>query len=67
MNDNERLEEISKRIQSKSYLANAGADIQYLLELIGRLQKKVEVLSTHNLELTQEMENIKSDFGDAGR
>jgi hypothetical protein len=30
---------------------------------IEELEKKTEVLATHVMELTQEMENIKMDFG----
>jgi hypothetical protein len=67
MDDNERLEEISKRVETNTYLANAAADIRFLLELVEKLHKKTEILSQHNLELTQEMENIKADFGEGHR
>jgi cell division protein FtsB len=67
MDDNTRLEEIKKRVTTGGYLANAAADIEFLLEQLEKFHKKNEILAQHNLELTQEMENIKSDFGGGGR
>ena len=62
MIDSLRLLEIKNRIEAK--------DAAYLLGLleeqdkkIENLQKKNAVLSAHVLELTLEMENVKSDFG----
>ncbi len=60
MIDETRLAEIKKRLKS-----NADGDLQYLLEQVETLQKKNEVLAQHVLELTQEMENTKSDFGNS--
>jgi hypothetical protein len=71
MIDENRLTEIRKRLESNAYFinplsdSNAAKDIEYLLGVVDTLQKKNEVLSQHNLELTQEMENIKSDFGNS--
>lgn len=67
MDDNERISEIKKRLEQNGYLANAAADMTFLLEQLERAQKKNDVLSQHNLELSQEMENIKADFGDGSR
>lgn len=64
MNDVDRLEEIRKRLAGNGYLANAAADMSFLLEQLEKLRKKNEVLLQQNLELTQEMENVKDDFGD---
>jgi cell division protein FtsB len=42
---------------------NVVDDMKYLLDQVEKLQKKNDVLSQHNMELTQEMENVRSDFG----
>jgi hypothetical protein len=76
MNETERIEEITQRLASNAYFvhplsdANVRDDIGYLVGLIGeknakieQLEKKNAVIAQHNLELAQEMENIKSDFG----
>jgi hypothetical protein len=63
MNDIDRLEEIRKRVNANEYLANAVADLGFLLELVDKLRMKNELLNQRNLELIQEMENIRADFG----
>lgn len=69
MIDPNRVAEIKTRLTGNAYFinplsdANAAKDIAYLLGLLEELQKKNEVLAQQNLELTQEMENTKSDFG----
>lgn len=69
MIDNNRLADIKKRMETNATFINplndshAANDIGYLLDLVEQLQKKNEVLSQRTVELTQMMENIKSDFG----
>ncbi len=76
MLDNDRVPDIKHRLETNAYFVNPHSDahvaddMRYLLELVEEqkkkmetLQKKNEVLSAHVLELTQEMENVKSDFG----
>lgn len=69
MTENNRLKEIKERLASNAYFLNPHADasvrddIAYLLSLIDELEKKSKALSQHAMELTQEMENIRSDFG----
>lgn len=43
--------------------AKSRADMEFLLATIEQLEKKNEVLSAHVMELTQEMENVRTDFG----
>lgn len=66
MDELERLAEIKKKSKDPSM----AEDIHYLIGLVEEknkklqdLEKKNNVLSTHVLELTQEMENTKADFG----
>jgi molecular chaperone GrpE (heat shock protein) len=59
MNDAERLE----LIRQKSATELSSDDIQFLLNRISELEKKNAVLSRHVLELTEEMENVRMDFG----
>lgn len=72
----ERIAEVRRRLSSNEYFlhplsdANTRDDISYLLELlvekdrkIAQMEKKNQVLSTQVLELTQEIENVRSDFG----
>jgi hypothetical protein len=42
-------------------------DIDFLMAVIAELQKKNAVLSRHVLELTEEMENVRMDFGGGSR
>jgi hypothetical protein len=73
--DTDRIAAIRKRLSENSYFlnphsdANAREDLSFLLSLmeqkdllIAKLEKKGTVLSQQVLELTQEMENIRSDF-----
>ena len=59
MNDAERLESI----RNKSAAERSAEDAAFLLLRIAELEKKNAVLSRHVLELTEEMENVKMDFG----
>lgn len=69
MTNENRLNDIKKRLEKNAYFvnphsdANVVDDMKYLLEQVEQLRKKNEVLSQHNMELTQEMENVRSDFG----
>ena len=76
MDQPSRLEIIKQRLSSNAYFvnplsdANVQDDIAHLVALleesrqkIAELERKNKVLSSHALELTQEMENIRSDFG----
>lgn len=80
MNEIERLAEIRRRLASNEYFlhplsdANTRDDISYLLEVVqerdkrvAQLEKKTQVLSTQVLELSQEIENVRSDFGGGQR
>ena len=74
MTDESLLHKIKERVDSDiAYLTNAKIqeDVRYLLSLleekskkIEHLQKKSDVLGNQVLELTQEIENVKRDFGD---
>lgn len=67
--DSDRLGEIKKRLAENAYFLNPHTDvnvrddIQFLLEMIARLEKKTNVLGQQVVELTTEIENVKSDFG----
>jgi len=73
--DIKRLGDIKKRLKENAYFlnphsdANAREDISFLLDLLekkdkllSQLEKKGTVLSQQVLELTQEIENVRSDF-----
>src|SRR5438105_1919037 len=73
--EQERLEEIKRRLQSNEYFihplsdANAQKDLATLLSLIEEKSRKIQdleaknkILTNHAMELSQEIENIKSDF-----
>lgn len=73
--DQKRLADIRQRLKENAYFvnphsdANVQTDVAYLLALIekqgqdiARLEKKGTVLSQQVLELTQEIENVRSDF-----
>jgi len=77
MTDN-RIEEIKKRLEGNAYFvnphsdANVAVDMRFLLGLlderdkkIAGLEKKNEVLTHQLMELTTEIENVKSDFGNS--
>jgi hypothetical protein len=57
MDDSERLESIRKNPTPTR------DDIDFLLAYIDRQTKKNAILSRHVLELTEEMENVRMDFG----
>lgn len=72
----DRVSEIKARLESNAYFINPHSDvhvaddIRYLLNLLAekdlkleQFQKKNDVLSQHVMELTQEIENVRSDFG----
>ena len=62
MYDQERLERIRQAVASGA--AGVGADdAGFLMSVISALEKKSAVLSHHVLELTEELENVKMDFG----
>lgn len=61
MTNADRLNEIKKRLASAQ--TPRPDDVSFLLSMIEDLEKKNKVLSAHVLELTQEIENTKSDFG----
>jgi hypothetical protein len=76
MKNSDRLAEIKQRLDTNAYFINPHADVDVAQDLrhlidviaeqdakIAQLQKKNDVLAQHALELTQEMENIRSDFG----
>ena len=68
MTDAERLESIRKNLSGAAAGPSAGNgvtrdDIDFLMAVIAELQKKNAVLSRHVLELTEEMENVRMDFG----
>lgn len=69
MNSNDRVEEIRKRLAENAYFLNPHSDVNvrediaYLLKLIEDLTKKNKILSDHAADLTQEIENVRSDFG----
>lgn len=71
-----RVAAIQKRLDANDYFlnplsdANAREDIAFLLALVGQLEDKLQkakrkndVLSQQVLELTQEIDNVKGDFG----
>ncbi len=76
MDTDNRLQDIKQRLAENAYFinphsdANVKEDLAYLLTLLEEQQKKMEslekknrVLSDHVAELTQEIENVRSDFG----
>jgi hypothetical protein len=80
MNESEHVALIKKRLAENAYFVNPHSDaivsddISFLLstiterdEKISKLQKKNDVLANQVVELTTEMENVKSDFGTPGR
>ena len=80
MDDDNRLKDIRRRIEETSGTGgveggkNAREDIIFLLDLLKKttdltekLKKKNDILSRQNLELTQEIENVKGDFGESVR
>ena len=58
MNQNDKIDLIKLRLKN-----NSDEDVRALLALVEQLEKKNELLSQHVMELTQEMENVKADFG----
>lgn len=76
MEEKERIAQIESRLKNNDYFINPHSnfnvkyDLVYLLTLIQEkdkkidfLEKKVDVVSTQMMELSQEIENVKSDFG----
>ena len=58
MNQNDKTDLIKLRLKNSS-----DEDVRALVALVEQLEKKNELLSQHVMELTQEMENVKADFG----
>lgn len=74
MNDSERLDSIRRKFGSSGAAGLESDDVEFLLSLAERqaaktaeLEKKNSVLSRHVLELTEEMENVRMDFGGGNR
>lgn len=73
MFDQERLTLIEKRLAANDYFVNPHADvnvqddIQYLLNLVRKKEENMKILAAQLMELTQEIENVKSDFGGNSR
>jgi hypothetical protein len=65
MNDNESLERIRKKLSSAQGITSEEAE--FLMKRISELEKKSSLLSQHVLELTEELENTKMDFGGGAR
>ena len=76
MNEDERIEKIKQRLSGNEYFihplsdASTKEDIEYLLNMVKKkddriafLDKKSEVLTQQIQELTTEIENVRSDFG----
>jgi len=63
--DKERLEMLRKKIGAAEEITRE--DAKFLLEIVAGLEKKNSVLSHHVLELTEELENVKMDFGGSSR
>jgi len=76
MDDNERIEQIKKRLAANEYFinphsdVNVRGDVEYLLHSSEKrtsaspsLKKKSALLSQQVQELVIEIENVKGDFG----
>ena len=70
LNDIRRIVEEDFQSFNKDQLRAFREDVRALVSLVDelakkivRLEKKNEILQNQNMELTQEMENIRSDFG----
>lgn len=69
MSTDNRINEIKMRLEKNDYFINPHSDVNvredlsFLLKKIEQLEKKNELLSEHVSDLTQEMENVKADFG----
>lgn len=55
-----RLEDIRRRFAASAEITRD--DAAYLLSRIEKLEEKNKALAQHALELTQEIENVKTDF-----
>ena len=62
MEEQQRIEQIAQALE-RGGLGITATDAGFLLSVIARLEKKSAVLSHHVLELTEELENVKMDFG----
>jgi hypothetical protein len=60
------LEAITERLNANNYI-DGREDIAFLLEAIHSRDRKLKVLAQQALELSQEIENVKSDFGGDAR
>lgn len=69
LDESNRIEEIKRKLEDKDDV-DLKKDLSWLLHALEeknktliRMKKKNEILHNQNLELTQEMEMIRSDFG----
>ena len=72
MNDNENLERIRKKLNAAQGITSEDAEFLFgtlsaQAARISELEKKSALLSRHVLELTEELENVKMDFGGGAR
>lgn len=64
MDEKSLIESLKKKSAgSDATIAMGRGEALLMLELLEKKNKKIDVLSNQVMELTQEMENIKSDFG----
>jgi hypothetical protein len=67
MHDDKRLETLKIKIQSSAAEGITNDEARFLLEVLATQEAKAAVLSRHVLELTEELENVKMDFGGGAR
>lgn len=71
MSDLNLINDIKRKLAAQEYrLAKHDEierDISVLLNLLAKKEEKIQVIAQQNMELVQEMENIRADFGDGSR
>lgn len=71
--DEERIEQIKLRLAQNAYFLNPHSDasvrddVAFLLDQLEKKDRTINLLSSQVMELTQEIENVKSDFGGLSR
>ena len=60
MNDQQRLQDIRQRLKTNQIQTD---DVSFLLALVEDRERKLKTLSQQVMELNQEIENVKADFG----